>query len=110
MEAYFIFHIGNFIELPASKQDYCVYNFGKGQHIIVASWLSALHKGGSLCAIIGICLAGPLTSCITTISGLMLLNVFVFVFYLPIRFLLYSCRSLRGHFMANLYYQHTDIL
>ncbi|KAH8732229.1 maltose permease MAL61 [Phaeosphaeriaceae sp. PMI808] len=94
MEAYCVFLMGNFIALPAFAREYGVYSPVKEKFVIVASWQSALQMGGPLGAIIGVCLAGPLTSRIgyrwATISGLMLLNVFILVFYfansLPVMF------------------------
>jgi SP family general alpha glucoside:H+ symporter-like MFS transporter len=85
MESYCVFLMGNFIALPAFANEYGVYDAGKEKYVIVASWQSALQMGGPLGAIIGVCLAGPLTSRIgyrwATISGLMLLNAFILVFY-----------------------------
>jgi SP family general alpha glucoside:H+ symporter-like MFS transporter len=77
--------MGNFIPLPAFANEYGLYDAEKDTYVIEASWQSALQMGGPLGAIIGVCLAGPLTSRIgyrwATISGLMLLNAFIFVFY-----------------------------
>lgn len=85
MEAYCVFLMGSFVALPKFAQDFGVYSTEKQEWIIVASWQSALQMGGPLGAIIGVLLAGPLTSKIgyrwATISGLMLLNVFILVFY-----------------------------
>jgi SP family general alpha glucoside:H+ symporter-like MFS transporter len=109
MEAYCVFLMGNFIPLPKFAKDYGVLDH-KGDYVIVASWQSALQMGGPVGAIIGVCLAGPLTSRIgyrwATISGLMLLNAFIFVFYfansLPIMFLSQLLEGIPwGIFIAN---------
>ncbi|SPO06995.1 related to alpha-glucoside transport protein [Cephalotrichum gorgonifer] len=85
MEAYCVFLMGNFIALPAFAEDYGVWDAKNKEWVIVTSWQSALQMGGPIGAIIGVCLAGPLTSRIgyrwATILGLMALNAFIFVFY-----------------------------
>lgn len=110
MESYCVFLMGNFIALPAFAKDYGVYDAGKDRFVIVASWQSALQMGGPVGAIIGVCLAGPLTSRIgyrwATISGLMLLNAFIFVFYfaksLPVMFVSQLLEGIPwGIFIAN---------
>ncbi|KAF1364036.1 sugar transporter [Lizonia empirigonia] len=110
MEAYCVFLMGNFIALPRFAQDYGVYSPEKDKYIIVASWQSALQMGGPLGAIIGVLVAGPLTSKIgyrwATISGLMLLNAFIFVFYfaksLPVMFVAQLLEGIPwGIFIAN---------
>jgi len=115
MEAYCVFLMGNFIALPAFEKEFGIplthpdpdRPHGK---IIAASWQSALQMGGPVGAIIGVCLAGPLTSRIgyrwATISGLMLLNCFIFVFYfansLPIMFVSQLLEGVPwGIFIAN---------
>lgn len=108
MESYCVFLMGNFIALPAFANDFGVP--GKDKYVIVASWQSALQMGGPLGAIIGVCLAGPLTSRIgyrwATITGLMLLNAFIFVFYfapsLPVMFVSQLLEGIPwGIFIAN---------
>ncbi|KAH7371712.1 alpha glucoside transporter [Pyrenochaeta sp. MPI-SDFR-AT-0127] len=110
MESYCVFLMGNFIALPAFADDYGVFSPEKNKNVIVASWQSALQMGGPLGAIIGVCLAGPLTSRIgyrwATITGLMFLNAFIFVFYfaksLPIMFLSQLLEGVPwGIFIAN---------
>ncbi|KAF1849038.1 maltose permease MAL61 [Cucurbitaria berberidis CBS 394.84] len=110
MEAYCVFLMGNFIALPAFANKYGVYSAEKDKFVIVASWQSALQMGGPVGAIIGVCLAGPLTSRIgyrwATISGLMLLNAFIFVFYfadsLPVMFASQLLEGIPwGIFIAN---------
>lgn len=76
----------------------------------MTKWQSALQASGPLGAIIGVLLAGPLTSRIgyryATISGLMLLNAFIFVFYfgnsLPVIFASQILEGIPwGIFIAN---------
>lgn len=85
MEAYCVFLMGSFIALPAFAAAFGEYDAQNDKHYIVSSWQSALQMGGPLGALIGVFLAGPLTSRIgyrwATISGLMALNAFIFVFY-----------------------------
>lgn len=84
MESYCVFLMGSFVAMDEFKAEYGVPD-KDGTMSIVASWQSALQVGGPLGAIIGVTLAGPLTSRIgyrwATITGLMLLNAFIFVFY-----------------------------
>ncbi|KAL1867509.1 hypothetical protein Daus18300_006353 [Diaporthe australafricana] len=110
MEAYCVFLMGNFIALPRFAQNYGVYSDVKGKYVIVASWQSALQMGGPLGAIIGVLLAGPLTSRIgyrwATITGLMFLNAFIFIFYfansLPVMFVAQLLEGIPwGIFIAN---------
>ncbi|KAH8595638.1 alpha-glucosides permease MPH2/3 [Bisporella sp. PMI_857] len=85
MESYCVFLMGNFLALPAFANEFGVLNPATNKYIVVTSWQSALQMGGPLGAIIGVCLAGPLTSRIgyrwATITGLMALNTFILVFY-----------------------------
>ncbi|CAO2655705.1 Nn.00g045080.m01.CDS01 [Neocucurbitaria sp. VM-36] len=110
MESYCVFLMGNFIALPAFANEYGILDTANNKHVIAASWQSALQMGGPLGAIIGVCLAGPLTSRIgyrwATISGLMLLNAFIFVFYfansLPVMFVSQLLEGIPwGIFIAN---------
>lgn len=110
MESYCVFLMGNFIPLPAFADEYGVWDEAKQKNVIVASWQSALQMGGPVGAIIGVCLAGPLTSRIgyrwATISGLMLLNLFILVFYfaksLPVMFASQLLEGIPwGIFIAN---------
>ncbi|GKT70230.1 LOW QUALITY PROTEIN: MFS transporter, SP family, general alpha glucoside:H+ symporter [Colletotrichum tofieldiae] len=84
MESYCVFLMGSFVAMDQFKDEFGV-NDRNGVKQIEASWQSALQVGGPLGAIIGVCIAGPITSRIgyrwATISGLMLLNAFIFVFY-----------------------------
>ncbi|KAM0239467.1 hypothetical protein ACHAP5_008323 [Fusarium lateritium] len=85
MEAYCLFLIGNFIALPAFANRYGVYSAKDDKFIIETKWQSALQVIGPVGAIIGVVIAGPITSRIgyrwATILGLMLLNAFIFIFY-----------------------------
>lgn len=114
MEAYCVFLIGNFIAVPEFAREYGIFdaskNNGKGEWVIEASWQSALQCAGPVGALIGVLLAGPLTSKIgyrwATIAGLMALNGFIFVFYfaksLPIMFLAQILEGIPwGIFIAN---------
>ncbi|KAK1979031.1 alpha glucoside transporter [Colletotrichum cereale] len=84
MESYCVFLMGAFVAMDEFKDQYGIVD-SEGGKSIEASWQSALQVGGPLGAIIGVCIAGPITSRIgyrwATISGLMLLNCFIFVFY-----------------------------
>ncbi|KAI3394119.1 hypothetical protein diail_3202 [Diaporthe ilicicola] len=110
MESYCVFLMGNFIALPRFAQNYGVFNAEKDKWIIVASWQSALQMGGPLGAIIGVLIAGPITSKIgyrwATIGGLMFLNGFIFIFYfansLPVMFVAQLLEGIPwGVFIAN---------
>lgn len=83
MESYCVFLMGNFIALPAFENAYGILH--EGEMIIETKWQFALQMGGPCGALIGVFLAGPLTSKIgyrwATISALMALNAFIFVFY-----------------------------
>lgn len=108
MESYDVFLIGNFVALPAF-----IDKFGSvidGVQIIPYKWQSALQVSGQLGALIGVFIAGPLTSYIgyrwATITGLMLLNAFIFVFYfaesMPVIFAAQILEGLPwGIFIAN---------
>lgn len=110
MESYDVFLIGNFVALPAFKNKYGVYTGPKNGNVIVTKWQSALQVSGQLGALIGVFLAGPLTSRIgyryATLTGLMLLNAFIFIFYfgdsLPVIFVAQLLEGIPwGIFIAN---------
>lgn len=113
MESYDVFLMGNFMALPKFKEDFGVLidaGTATEQWVIVPSWQSALQVSGQLGALIGVFLAGPLTSRIgyrwATLTGLMLLNVFIFAFYfansLPIMFVAQLLEGIPwGIFIAN---------
>jgi SP family general alpha glucoside:H+ symporter-like MFS transporter len=109
MESYDVFLIGNFVALPAFQKQYGVPH-GPTDYVIETKWQSALQVSGQLGALIGVFLAGPLTSRIgyryATLTGLMLLNVFIFAFYfaksLPVIFVAQLLEGLPwGIFIAN---------
>ncbi|KAH7018321.1 general substrate transporter [Microdochium trichocladiopsis] len=110
MESYCVFLIGNFIAVPHFALQYGVIDPKTGNHEIEPAWQSALQCAGPIGALIGVVLAGPLTSWIgyrwATISGLMALNGFIFIFYfahsLPIMFLAQIMEGIPwGVFIAN---------
>jgi SP family general alpha glucoside:H+ symporter-like MFS transporter len=83
MESYDVFLIGNFLALPAFRNRYGIYDAATDSYVIVTKWQSALQCSGQLGALIGVMLAGSLTSRVgyrwATIIGLMLLNATIFV-------------------------------
>lgn len=113
MESYDVFLIGNFIALGAFQKDFGIPNptaADPGAYVIETKWQSALQVSGQLGALIGVFLAGPLTSRIgyryATLTGLMLLNVFIFAFYfansLPVMFVAQLLEGIPwGIFIAN---------
>lgn len=110
MESYDVFLIGNFVALPAFREKYGVFDVATNSYVIVTKWQSALQVSGQLGALIGVFLAGPLTSRIgyrwATLTGLMLLNVFIFAFYfaesLPVIFVAQLLEGMPwGIFIAN---------
>ncbi|KAI1268734.1 alpha-glucosides permease MPH2/3 [Xylariaceae sp. FL1019] len=110
MESYDVFLCNNFVALDAFKERYGVVDPSTGHKVIETKWQSALQVSGQLGALIGVFLAGPLTSRIgyrwATISGLMFLNAFILVFYfansLPVIFASQILEGLPwGIFIAN---------
>ncbi|EME46958.1 hypothetical protein DOTSEDRAFT_145251 [Dothistroma septosporum NZE10] len=110
MESYDVFLMGNFLALPAFTKRYGVLNEATGQYVVVTKWQSSLQVSGQLGALIGTFLAGPLTSRIgyrwANITGLMLLNAFIFIFYfgdsLPVYFVAQLLEGIPwGIFIAN---------
>lgn len=114
MESYDVFLIGNFVALPAFYNRYGIFdqslNDGAGGYVIETKWQSALQVSGQLGALIGVFLAGPLTTVVgyrwATLIGLMALNAFIFVFYygdsLPVIFAAQLLEGLPwGIFIAN---------
>jgi SP family general alpha glucoside:H+ symporter-like MFS transporter len=112
MESYDVFLINNFVALDAFINVYgqpVHGNPGAGL-VIPTQWQGALQCSGQLGALIGVMLAGPLTSWIgyrwATLTGLMLLNVFIFAFYfassLPVIFVSQLLEGIPwGFFIAN---------
>lgn len=84
MESYCVFLMGAFVAYNQFMKQFGVKD-QNGGYTIEASWQSALQMGGPLGALVGVLIAGPITSRIgyrwATIGGLMLLNAFIFVFY-----------------------------
>lgn len=89
MESFCVFLVGNFLALPAFVQSMAGPGYtttdSTGKLVVVTKWQSSLQVSGQLGALIGVIIAGPITSRIgyrwATFGGLMLLNVFIFVFY-----------------------------
>ena len=86
MESYDVFLTNNFIAVPAFQQQFGEPLPGHPhEYVIVTKWQSALQVSGQLGALIGVMIAGPITSRIgyryATLLGLMLLNAFIFIFY-----------------------------
>lgn len=110
MESYDVFLMGNFLALPAFTQKFGVWSEAHKEWVVVTKWQSALQVSGQLGALIGVFLAGPLTSAIgyrwATLTGLMLLNVFIFSMYfaesLPVMFVSQLLEGIPwGIFIAN---------
>lgn len=110
MESYDVFLMGNFVALPAFYNRFGVYDAGKDMYVVETKWQSALQVSGQLGALIGVFLAGPLTSAVgyrwATMIGLMALNGFIFIFYfgdsLPVYFVAQLLEGLPwGIFIAN---------
>lgn len=113
MESYDVFLIGNFVALPAFTKKFGVpdpSNITDGGYVIQAKWQSSLQVSGQLGALIGVMIAGWLTSWIgyrwATLLGLMLLNAFIFIFYfaesLPVIFAAQIIEGIPwGIFIAN---------
>ncbi|KAK6538625.1 hypothetical protein TWF694_010203 [Orbilia ellipsospora] len=85
MESYCVFLMGQFIATHQFARDFGVYSTKINDYIIEASWQSAFQCSGPIGALIGVFIAGPITSWIgyrwATIGGLMFLNAFIFIFY-----------------------------
>ncbi|KAI1750037.1 general substrate transporter [Xylaria castorea] len=110
MESYDVFLCNNFVALPAFRNKYGQFDPASGHNVIGTAWQSALQVSGQLGALIGVFLAGPLTSRIgyrwATFIALMFLNAFIFVFYfansLPVIFASQILEGLPwGIFIAN---------
>lgn len=110
MESYDVFLIGNFVALPKFKHDFGDYDPNGNQYVIAAKWQSSLQVSGQLGALIGVFIAGPLTSYVgyryATMIGLMWLNAMIFIFYfansLAVMFVAQLLEGLSwGIFIAN---------
>lgn len=77
--------MGNFIPLPAFAEDFGFFDEEAKEWVIDAAWQSAFQAAGPLGALMGVFVAGPITTRLgyrwATIIGLMLLNCFILVFY-----------------------------
>lgn len=84
MESYDVFLANNFLGLQQFQNDFGT-QLADGSYNIPPRWTSAFSCSGQLGALIGVFVAGPLTSSLgyrwATIIGLMLLNAFIFIFY-----------------------------
>lgn len=110
MESYDVFLMGNFVALPAFYNVYGVIDPATGGKVIAPRWQSALQVSGQLGALIGVFVAGPLTGWVgyrwANMTGLMLLNIFIFIFYfgdsLPVYFVAQLLEGIPwGIFIAN---------
>jgi MFS transporter, SP family, general alpha glucoside:H+ symporter len=111
MESYCVFLMGSFSAMDRFKEQYGVPNAqDKSGFALESQWQSALQAVGPLGAIIGVTIAGPITSYIgyrwATIGGLMVLNAFIFIFYfaktLPVMFVAQLMEGIPwGIFIAN---------
>lgn len=110
MESYCVFLISDFVALSAFSSRYGELDAAKGERVISTNWQSGLISSGQLGALIGVFLAGPITSRVgyrwATIGGLMFLNATIFVFYfgnsLPVFFGAQLLEGLSwGVFIAN---------
>lgn len=110
MESYDVFLMGNFLALPSFVEEFGEFSSVTGGKVVVTKWQSALQVSGQLGALIGVFLAGPLTSKIgyrwATLTGLMLLNIFIFSMYfaktLPVMFVSQLLEGIPwGIFIAN---------
>jgi len=86
MESYDVFLINNFVSTDYFQRRFGVPNDSKpGTFIILSRWQSALSMSGQLGALIGVCIAGPITTRVgyrwATLFGLMLLNAMIFIMY-----------------------------
>ena len=88
MESYCVFLMGSFVTLPAFVHKFGAPSTSSGAingRIITYTWQSAFQCGGPIGALVGVLIAGPITSRIgyrwATIGGLMTLNFFILIFY-----------------------------
>ncbi|KAJ7626928.1 maltose porter [Roridomyces roridus] len=110
MESYDVFLIGNFVALPAFTSRFGVWNEASQKFVIVTKWQSALQVSGQLGALIGVFMAGPITTRVgyrwATLFGLTLMNATIFVSFfadsLPVFFVGQLLEGLPwGIFIAN---------
>ena len=85
MESYCVFLMGSFVALPAFSNKFGEWDAAKGEYLVTYPWQSAFQCGGPVGALLGVIIAGPITSRIgyrwATIGGLMCLNGFIFIFF-----------------------------
>ncbi|KAF7332646.1 MFS transporter, SP family, general alpha glucoside:H+ symporter [Mycena kentingensis (nom. inval.)] len=86
MESYDVFLINNFVSTDFFQRSFGVPNTSKpGTYVISSKWQSALSMSGQLGALLGVCIAGPITSRVgyrwATLIGLMAMNATIFVMY-----------------------------
>ncbi|KAJ7245090.1 maltose porter [Mycena rebaudengoi] len=110
MESYDVFLMGNFLALDAFRNRFGVLDAATNKYVVVTKWQSALQMSGQLGALIGVFLAGPLTSRIgyrwATLIGLAAMNATIFVTFfansLPVFFVGQLLEGLPwGIFIAN---------
>lgn len=85
MESYQLVLIGSAVAEPAFAKRYGVYLGPSEGYVIPTRWQSALTQAGPIGAFVGIFIIGPVTNRIgyrwATISGLILINAFIFVMF-----------------------------
>jgi SP family general alpha glucoside:H+ symporter-like MFS transporter len=110
MESYDVFLMNNFLALPAFANRFGVLDTATSEFVVVTKWQFALQMSGQLGALIGVFLAGPITSRIgyrwATLLGLALMNATIFVTFfansLPVFFVGQLLEGLPwGIFIAN---------
>jgi len=110
MESYDVFLIGNFMAVQQFAKDFGFWDAATNQYVVAFKWQSAQQVSGQLGALIGVFVAGPLTSRlgyrVSFLIGLMLLNAFIFVFYfgksMPVIFVAQILEGIPwGIFIAN---------
>lgn len=111
MESYDVFLIGNFMAISQFAKDFGgFWDASTNQWVVQFKWQSAQQVSGQLGALIGVFVAGPLTSWLgyrySFLIALMLLNAFIFVFYfgksMPVIFVAQILEGIPwGVFIAN---------
>ena len=103
-----MFLMGNFMGLTAFVNRYGIFDGEK--YVIETKWQSALQVSGQLGALIGVFVAGPVTTRLgyrySTLIGLMALNAFIFISFfaesLPVFFVGQLLEGIPwGMFIAN---------
>ena len=111
MESYDVLLIGNFMAISQFAKDFGgFWDASTNQWVVQFKWQSAQQVSGQLGALIGVFVAGPLTSWLgyrySFLIALMLLNAFIFVFYfgksMPVIFVAQILEGIPwGVFIAN---------